>query len=77
MYHQQEDLNYIQNKNLLFIDGRYTIQAEIQSGKSFEIITKKPISSTEQTIKINPKSRSAKLRVAKRTNSKPIHEIAA
>ena len=45
--------------------------------KSFEIITKKPISSTEQTVKINPKSRSAKLRVAKRTNSKPIHEIAA
>ena len=45
--------------------------------KSFEIITKKPISSTEQTLKINPKSRSAKLRVAKRTNSKPIHEIAA
>ena len=29
----------LKNKNLLFIDGRYTIQAEIQSGKSFEIIT--------------------------------------
>ena len=45
--------------------------------KSFDIITKKPISSSNETIKINPKSRSAKLRVAKRTNSKPLHEIAA
>ena len=45
--------------------------------KSFEIVTKKPILSTKQTIKTNPKSRSAKLRIAKRTNSKPIHEIAA
>ena len=32
---------------------------------------------SNETIKINPKSRSAKLRVAKRTNSKPLHEIAA
>jgi len=45
--------------------------------KSFEIITKKPIISSESEIKINPKSRSAKLRVAKRTFSKPIHEFAA
>ena len=44
---------------------------------SFEIITKKPIVSSENEIKHNPKSRSAKLRIAKRTFSKPIHEVAA
>jgi len=27
------------NKNYLFVDGRYTIQAQIQSGKNFKIIT--------------------------------------
>ena len=29
----------LKNKNYLFVDGRYTIQAQIQSGKSFKIIT--------------------------------------
>ncbi len=29
----------LKNKNYLFVDGRYTLQAEIQSGKKFEIIT--------------------------------------
>jgi len=29
----------LKNKNYLFVDGRYTIQARIQSGKSFKIIT--------------------------------------
>ena len=29
----------LKNKNYLFIDGRYTIQARIQSGKNFKIIT--------------------------------------
>ena len=29
----------LQNKNYLFVDGRYTIQARIQSGKSFKVIT--------------------------------------
>ena len=28
----------LKNKNYLFVDGRYTIQAEIQAGKNFEII---------------------------------------
>ena len=28
----------LKNKNYLFIDGRYTIQARIQSGKNFKII---------------------------------------
>ena len=29
----------LKNKNYLFVDGRYTIQAKIQSGKKFKIIT--------------------------------------
>ena len=29
----------LKNKNYLFVDGRYTLQAEIQSGKNFKIIT--------------------------------------
>jgi len=29
----------LKNKNYLFVDGRYTIQARIQSGKNFTIIT--------------------------------------
>ena len=29
----------LKNKNYLFVDGRYTIQAQIQSGKNFKIIT--------------------------------------
>ncbi len=44
---------------------------------SFDILTKKPIVSDIIETSMNPSSRSAKLRVAKRTNSKPIHENAA
>ena len=29
----------LKNKNYLFVDGRYTIQGRIQSGKNFKIIT--------------------------------------
>ena len=29
----------LKDKNYLFVDGRYTLQAKIQSGKMFEIIT--------------------------------------
>ena len=29
----------LKSKNYLFVDGRYTIQARIQSGKNFKIIT--------------------------------------
>ena len=29
----------LKNKNYLFVDGRYTVQARIQSGKNFKIIT--------------------------------------
>ena len=29
----------LKNENYLFVDGRYTIQARIQSGRNFEIIT--------------------------------------
>jgi Xaa-Pro aminopeptidase len=29
----------LKNKNYLFVDGRYTIQARIQSGKNFKVIT--------------------------------------
>ena len=29
----------LKNKNYLFVDGRYTVQARIQSGKNFNIYT--------------------------------------
>ena len=29
----------LKNKNYLFVDGRYSIQAKIQSGKTFKVIT--------------------------------------
>ena len=29
----------LKNKNYLFVDGRYTLQAKIQSGKFFHIVT--------------------------------------
>ena len=29
----------LKNKNYLFVDGRYTVQARIQSGRKFKIIT--------------------------------------
>ena len=29
----------LKNKNYLFVDGRYTLQAKIQSGKNFTIVT--------------------------------------
>ena len=29
----------LKNKNYLFVDGRYTIQARYQSGKNFKVIT--------------------------------------
>ena len=29
----------LKNKNFLFVDGRYTLQAKIQSGKNFKILT--------------------------------------
>jgi len=29
----------LKNKNYLFVDGRYTVQARYQSGKKFEVIT--------------------------------------
>jgi len=29
----------LKNKNYLFVDGRYTLQAKIQSGKFFDIVT--------------------------------------
>ena len=29
----------LKNKNYLFVDGRYTLQAQLQSGKNFDILT--------------------------------------
>ena len=34
-----DSLLFLKKKNYLFVDGRYTLQAKIQSGKFFEIIT--------------------------------------
>ena len=47
----------LKNKNYLFVDGRYTIQARIQSGKNFKIITipqkfPKDVLKTEKKFKI-------------------------
>jgi len=57
----------LKNKNYLFVDGRYTIQARIQSGKNFKIITipqkfPKNVLKTEKKLKIgfDPKLHSEK-----------------
>jgi len=57
----------LKNKNYLFVDGRYTIQARIQSGKNFKIITipqkfPKDVLKTKKKIKIgfDPKLHSEK-----------------
>jgi len=57
----------LKNKNYLFVDGRYTIQGQIQSGKNFKIITMpqkfpKDVLKTEKKLKIgfDPKLHSEK-----------------
>ena len=57
----------LKNKNYLFVDGRYTIQSQIQSGKNFKIITipqkfPKDVLKTEKKLKIgfDPKLHSEK-----------------
>ena len=57
----------LKNKNYLFVDGRYTVQAKIQSGKNFKIITipqklPRDILKTNKKIKIgfDPKLHSKK-----------------
>ena len=57
----------LKNKNYLFVDGRYTIQARIQSGKNFKIITipqkfPKDVLKTKKKLKIgfDPKLHSEK-----------------
>ncbi len=70
-FHSKEDrtvknfLNVCQGKSKLFISKFLPIQENTK--KSFEIITKKPIIPSPDEVKINYKSRSAKLRIAKRT----------
>ena len=70
-FHSKEDkmvkdfLNICQGKSKSFISK---FLPPIQSSnKSFEIITKKPILPSSEEVKINYKARSAKLRIAKRT----------
>ena len=57
----------LKNKNYLFVDGRYTIQGRIQSGKNFKIITipqkfPKDVLKTQKKLKIgfDPKLHSEK-----------------
>jgi len=57
----------LKNKNYLFVDGRYTVQGRIQSGKNFKIITipqkfPKDVLKTEKKLKIgfDPKLHSEK-----------------
>ena len=70
-FHSKEDrivknfLNVCQGKSKLFVSKFLPINNN--SIESFEIITKKPITPSTDEIKINPKARSAKLRIAKRT----------
>ena len=49
----------LKNKNYLFVDGRYTIQAQIESGKNFEIVNFEKIFNCklfkDLTIGIDPK----------------------
>ena len=49
----------LQNKNYLFVDGRYTIQAEIESGDEFTIINYEKIFNCDlfkdKTLGIDPK----------------------
>ena len=58
-------LNVCQGKSKLFISK--FLPPIVNSNKSFEIITRKPILPSQEEVKINHKSRSAKLRIAKRT----------
>ena len=44
----------LKNKNYLFVDGRYTIQARIQSGKNFKVITM-PKKFPKDVLKFNKK----------------------
>ncbi len=60
----------------LFYRSKFFPQ-EKNTKKSFEIITKRPIRPPREEIQNNIKSRSAKLRVARRTNETAIHETAA
>lgn len=65
-FHSLEDRivkQWIKNEN--FENEEWTPQT-IQKQKSLRIITKKPITPSEQEIKQNPRARSAKLRVAQK-----------
>ena len=43
----------LKEKNYLFVDGRYTIQAKIESSKNFRIIDYKKIINTKLSKKLN------------------------
>ena len=75
-FHSKEDkivkdfLNVCQGKSKLFI-SKFLPPIE-STKKSFEIITKKPTLPSDEEVKINNKARSAKLRIAKRTECSAI-----
>ncbi len=65
--YQEDDLQYISNfsgsyglalvlkkKNILFVDGRYTVQANIQSGKKFQVVNL-PLKKTKQAFNLRNK----------------------
>ena len=82
-FHSKEDrivknfFNQCQGKSKLFISK--FLPTHEKSKKTFEIITKKPIKPLTKEIELNPKARSAKLRIAKRTKFSAIfdREVAA
>lgn len=49
-------------------DPNHYINKQISGGKNYEILTKKPIVSTEEELAVNHRSKSAKLRILKRVN---------
>ena len=57
----------LKKKNYLFVDGRYTIQAEIESGKNFKIVDYQKIINCNLfkniTLGIDPKLFTSKLKI--------------
>jgi 16S rRNA (cytosine1402-N4)-methyltransferase len=69
-FHSLED-RLVKNffRNGTFSDAEIDQIYGVQQQKLFKIITKKPILANEDELKNNPRSRSAKLRIAEKINN--------